>query len=64
MVVLEAAELCVDVSIPAEMQALFEEAKSMCEKWEAEHKVHEDDVVWKAQEVAACKVLCESTDLR
>ena len=53
---LEAAELCINVSIPAEMQALFKEAESMCEKWEAERKVRKDNVVQKAQEeAAACK---------
>ena len=53
MAVLEAVELCVDTSIPAEMQVLFEEAESMCEKWEAERKVHKDNVAQKAQEEAA-----------
>ena len=38
-------ELHIDVLIPAETQALFEEAKSMREKWEAERKVHKDDAV-------------------
>ena len=52
---LEAAELRVDVSIPAETQALFEEAKSMREKWEAERKVREDDAAQKAQEEAAAR---------
>ena len=56
---LEAAELCVDASIPAETQALFEEAKSMCEKWEAEHKVREDNAAQKAQEEAAA---CEAEE--
>ena len=51
--VLEATELHVNASIPAELQALFKEAKVMRKKWEAEHKVHEDNVVWKVQEEAA-----------
>ena len=53
--VLEATELRVDVSIPAEMQALFEEAESMRKKWETEHKVRKDDAVRKAQEKAAAR---------
>ena len=53
MAVLEAAELRVDTLIPAEMQGLFEEAKLMREKWEAECKVCEDDAAQKAQEEAA-----------
>ena len=61
--VLEAAELRVNTSIPAETQALFEEAESMREKWEAKHKVHEDDVARKAQEEAAAheaeEAVCE-----
>ena len=52
---LEATELRVDASIPAEMQALFEEAESMREKWEAERKVREDDAARKAQEEAAVR---------
>ena len=52
---LEAAELHVDASIPAEMQALFKEAESMREKWEAERKVREDDAARKAQEEAAAR---------
>ena len=40
---MEAAELRVDASVPAETQALFEEAKTMHKKWEAERKVREDD---------------------
>ena len=52
---LEAAELCVDVSIPAETQVLFEEAEAMHEKWEAECKVREDDAAWKVQEEAAAR---------
>ena len=40
---LEATELCIDASIPAETQVLFEEAESMREKWEAERKVCKDD---------------------
>ena len=52
---LEATELCVDASIPAETQALFEEAESMHKKWEAERKVHEDDAAQKAQEEVAAR---------
>ena len=54
---LEATELWVDTSVPTETQALFKEAKTMCEKWEAKHKVCKDNMVQKAQEEAvACKV--------
>ena len=57
MAVLEAMELCINASIPAEMQALFEEAELMCKKWEAERKVRKDDAVQKVQEeAAACEV--------
>ena len=48
-------ELRIDTSIPAETQALFEEAESMREKWEAERKVCEDDVARKAQEEAVAR---------
>ena len=48
-------ELHVDASIPAETQALFEEAEAMREKWEAERKVREDDAARKAQEEAAAR---------
>ena len=48
-------ELCVDMSIPAEMQMLFKEAELMCKKWEAERKVHEDNVAQKAQEEVAAR---------
>ena len=52
---LEAAELRIDMSIPAETQALFEEAESMCKKWEAERKVCEDNAAQKTQEEAAAR---------
>ena len=52
---MEAAELRVDASVPAETQALFEEAETMCEKWEAERKVREDDAARKAKEEAAAR---------
>ena len=55
MAVLEAAELHVDVSIPAETQVLFKEAELMCEKWEAERKVREDDAAQKVQEEVAAR---------
>ena len=41
---MEAAELRVNTSVPAETQALFKEAEMMREKWEAERKVCEDDM--------------------
>ena len=52
---MEAAELRVDASVPAETQALFEEAKTMREKWEAERNVRENDAARKAQEEAAAR---------
>ena len=52
---MEAAELRVDASVPAETQALFEEAEMMCEKWEAKRKVREDDAAQKAKEEAAAR---------
>ena len=50
---MEATELWVNALVPAETQALFEEAEMMREKWEAERKVCKDDAARKAQEEAA-----------
>ena len=52
---MEAVELRVDASVPAETQALFEEAEMMREKWEAERNVRENDAARKAQEEAAAR---------
>ena len=52
---MEAVELRVDALVPAETQALFEEAETMREKWEAERNVCENDTARKAQEEAAAR---------
>ena len=63
---LEVAELHIDMSIPAEAQALFKEAELMHEKWEAKCKVCKDNMAWKVQEELAPheaeEVACEAEE--